>query len=202
MKPSLPNEDNDLFAELRSEWQRQEPAMNITTKDVSVETIAAKAHSFQRRIRLRNLREYVAAAIVVVAFGVRACVEHSLLLRLGCVAIVLAALRITWTLRTRGRSVRIDELAVDTAQYAAMHRKELERQRDLLRGVVRWYLAPMVPGFVLLLVGQALATPAALPAVAVTAVVVVIVLVVVAWMNARGARKLQTEIDALADRRG
>jgi hypothetical protein len=36
------------------------------------------------------------------------------------------------------------------ASCLAFHRRELERQRDLLRGVWLWYVAPPVPGIALL----------------------------------------------------
>jgi hypothetical protein len=46
-------------------------------------------------------------------------------------------------------------LPVDLALTASLefHRRELVRQRDLLRSVWRWYIGPIVPGLVVFYAG-------------------------------------------------
>ena len=75
------------------------------------------------------------------------------------------------------------------------HRSELVRQRDLLRSVPRWYLGPFVPGLVLTLVGLWLANPGGSWRVGLGAAFVALVFAGVAWLNFRGARKLDEQIE-------
>jgi hypothetical protein len=184
--------------ELQALWQAQ-PA---PAKQFSPEEIREKAARFQRTIRFRNLREYVAAVFVVVVFSGFAWTANTWLSRIGPALIVLGTLYIGFQLYTRAApgNAGVTESCID------FHRRELERQRDLLRTVWRWYLGPLVPGLFLMLLDrliEAWAGGGFAPAAAVgSAVIVVLVFVGIWWLNAVGARKLQREIDALgADRK-
>jgi hypothetical protein len=78
----------------------------------------------------------------------------------------------------------------------AVYRRELERQRDLLRTVTWWYLLPLFPGTALLMIGQALARSQPTAALRMFGS-----LLLVGWLiqqlNQRAARKLQQKIDGL-----
>ncbi len=87
------------------------------------------------------------------------------------------------------------------------HRQQLERQRDLLRGVWTWYLLPFVPGlavFPFRLFRWTMKLPHApahtrviIATFALTAAACALVFFAIGKLNQWAARKLQREIDAL-----
>ena len=48
---------------------------------------------------------------------------------------------------------------VDTVTSLHFYRVELERQRELVASVWSWYLAPLVPGFIVYTIGHAIRFP-------------------------------------------
>ena len=176
---------------LNAVWQQREG----DPMRLSVEDLERQAHSFARGIRWRNASEYAAAAVVVVFFSSQAVRATTLLERWGSCLIVLAAVFVSGYLWRRGSAAEFDSL-METRALLASHRRELERQRDLLRSVGRWYLLPFVPGFVMILIGRAAEHPVAA---LLGSVVGAAVLVVGWWLNRAAARELQRDIEALGD---
>jgi Flp pilus assembly protein TadB len=183
------SDDDD---KLQAAWQQQEGE----PMRLSVEDLERQAHSFARSIRWRNASEYAAAAVVVVFFSLQAVWATTPLQRWGSCLIVLAAMFVSGYLRRRGSVPELDS-SMETRTLLASHRRELERQRDLLRSVGRWYLLPFMPGFVMIVIGRAAERPVAAVA---GAVVGAAVLIVVWWLNRAAARGLQRDIEALGDR--
>jgi len=183
-------------------WQGQEKE----GVRMSVEQLRASAGKFQRRIQWRNAREYTAGLAVMLFFGgefVRAA--GAPLVRVGFALTIVGMAYVLWHLLTKGGTARLPEAAGRTS-YLEFQRAELVRQRDLLRGVWRWYLGPLVPGMATLVTAFALANPrhvknfAAL--VALEAVFMAGVLFAIGWLNARAAQRLQRQIDELDQERG
>jgi FtsH-binding integral membrane protein len=183
-------------------WKSQ-PAEPV---GISLDDMRRQARTLESRISWRNAREYVACGLVVAAFGYYALVFHDALVRAGCGLVIAGALLVAFRLHTMGAARTIPaELAFRTC--LAFRRQELERQRDLLLGVWRWYLLPFVPGMAVFLVGlfaftmqQPHASEHVREIVAVlglTAVSCALVFVGIAKLNHWAARKLQREIDAL-----
>jgi hypothetical protein len=181
----------------KSLWQSQK----VEPVTMPLEEIRRKALGFQRGIRNRNLVEYAAALIVLVYFG-STMFHYPGLMRAGAALIIAGVLHMVWQLHRRGsnRSVPSD-LAVHSC--IAFHRRELERQRDLVRNVWSWYLGPMIPGIAVMLLSGLLASPGRMPHpklfVTGYAAVVAIAFYVVGRLNLRAARKLQRTIDALKE---
>lgn len=78
-----------------------------------------------------------------------------------------------------------------------IYRRELERQRDLLRTITWWYLLPMLPGMLVLTFGQAVVRAKPVSASSVLGFFLLTGLLV-RQLNLRVARKLQQKIDALS----
>jgi hypothetical protein len=131
---------------LQSLWQSM-PTESIV---VSAEQMRARSLKFERRIRRRNMIEYVAAAVVVAAFSWYATWPEPAtpLWPVANLMIVAAALYVGWKLHRHGAARKADPEA-SVAGLIAFHRAELARQRDGLVTVWRWYLLPFVPGVVL-----------------------------------------------------
>ena len=79
-------------------------------------------------------------------------------LRAAGVVSVAAVIFIVYHLHRYG-SARVMPAEMGLTNCLQFHRGELERQRDLLRSVWKWYLAPLVPGMTLVCLGSVLARP-------------------------------------------
>lgn len=183
-------------------WKNQ-PVERV---EISLEEIRRKAQKLEKRVLWRNLREYAASAIVIASFGYYIWKFPAPMIRFGCVLVIAGTLFVVYALHKRGAARTAPaELAFRTC--VDFHRKELERQRDLLHSVWWWYLLPFVPGLTVFLLGLFRWTMEQPNAPAHTGVIVVtfaltavgcaILFVGVGKLNGWAARKLQREIDAL-----
>jgi hypothetical protein len=180
-------------------WKNQETEGTTVT----LQDIRNRAAKFERRVRNRNLREYIAGAVVIVLFGLGAWNLQGWMIKLGCGLIVAATLYVTWQLHRRGRARGVPDGAT-TAGLLAFHREELERQRNMIRGVWGWYIAPFVPGCVLILLGRYFqfhvpGIPLAEDHLRIVlgAIIAVLIVVVIGVLNMWGAARLQNRIDEL-----
>ena len=169
---------------------------------MSLADIHARAETFQTRVRTRNWIEYIAAAFVIGAFAWMAITMPSPIIKAGALLIALGAAYVCWKLYQLGRAASKAEM--DAAQSLAdFHRAELVRQRDALRTVWRWYLAPFVPGMLVFLGGVAFEPALEAPLAARLVIFVTglgfqaAVFGAVAWLNAVAVKKLDKEIAAL-----
>ncbi|MBP6690538.1 MAG: hypothetical protein KA153_11140, partial [Hyphomonadaceae bacterium] len=102
-----------------------------------------------------------------------------------------------------GRAATRSELDAGAQSWATFHRAELTRQRDALRTVWSWYLAPFVPGMLVFLAGVSFTpeNPAPFPArlgVFLAGLGIMAgVYAVIWWLNAIVAKRLDSEIAAL-----
>ncbi len=170
-----------------------------TPPPLSIDTLPAHARLFQTHIRWRNVRESL-AALIVVFFNVRALFEPAAgveraaqwLLIAGALFVVLFMY-----IRAGARPVPAEANIQEILQF---HLREIARQRDILRLVPLWYLLPLVPGVVaanLALGGRQNTSPSAL----LIALGVVVALGAVAaafafiwWLNRAGARFLDGQL--------
>ncbi|WP_374405687.1 hypothetical protein [Pelagerythrobacter sp.] len=163
----------------------------------------ARRHSrFERRIRRRNLLEYLAGGAVMAVFGwiaVQTALAGELVITLGWIVAIVGMGVVLLGLHRRA-SLLPHRLEADGRSHL---RAQYERQRRALASVSRWYLAPLVPGMVLVFVGSALPVareigwPAALGGLALPALIVTGIFAGIAWLNRRTARALEREIAAL-----
>jgi hypothetical protein len=144
------------FDRLSDVWRRAggESEAPMTQKELAV--IQARALAFDRKIRLRNTVESVAAAIVVVSFGRTTLVASlPLLTRVGAGVMVLAGLFIPYWMWRVHKPRPASDLPV--AALLAEELKRVRTQIHLLRTVAWWYLGPLAFGGILFTVGMALA---------------------------------------------
>lgn len=157
------------------------------------------ASVFQSKIRRRNLIEYVACVVVVVGFTPALLNRQSWLMQLGAGWMMLAAVFVAWQLHRRGSAQVVPDASEALVQSV---RHELARQRDALRTVGTWYLAPFLPGFALIMLGRWFQSHAAHRpldadhmAIAFVCVILVLFFLIVWLLNQRGADQLQRRID-------
>lgn len=188
--------DHDPLQKL---WTQQTPEpFTMSLTDVHLH-----AQRFQRRVHLRNTIEYVAAAFVVVFFGRIAATGPAPILQIGAALIVAGALYVCWHLYKFGRAATRSELDAGAQSWAKFHRAEIVRQRDALRTVWSWYLAPFAPGMLVFLAGVSFteANPAPMAARLVVFLVslgiMAAVFAAIAWLNTQAVKKLDAQIAAL-----
>lgn len=141
---------NEFPHDVRQLWQTQE----VQKVTITIDEIQRRAARFERRIRRRNIREYVVAALIITLFawqavrqpGWRASPQYLL------IAGVLYAM---FQLHQRASARSMPAGAALTASLR-WHRKELERQSAALRAMWRWYLLPFAPGLAASLIVAAL----------------------------------------------
>jgi hypothetical protein len=178
-------------------WQSQpEEEMNMT-----LATIRSKSLKFQAKIRRRNVREYLGLVVGTVMYGAFIWFLPGLLTKAGAVLTLAGMYFSVYQIFRDGSSqeVPVDSSAGDCLQF---HRRELIRQRDMLRRVGPWQIGPVMPGFVLFFAGVWVSnvhnTRSAV-VMALSGALAVSVFGFVYWLNVRGAKKMQQELDALGE---
>ena len=179
-------------------WKGQDMAPQTLTPD----TLESRSRRLDNRIRNRNRFEYLAGGIVIIASLLLGgwlllggpVGQPDLMVGGGFVALALGALVSMIQLRRKTGGTTLPDGAQSSVNS---YRAELVRQRDALRSVFGWYIAPFLPGF-LLIYGASLLDPSAmLWAVLLPAVITVAFLVWVVWANRRAAACIDQEIVAL-----
>jgi hypothetical protein len=178
-------------------WQSQ-------TSEYDPMTLAAiheKARTFQATIKRRNAREYFGCVIVILGMLPAVLHRESWMMQAGGALIMLAVLFVGWQLHRRASAEKIPDMGEPLIDA---YRAQLIRQRDALRSVGVWYLAPFIPGMALLLLGRWFQSHVAGRslrtdhfAIACGAAFVVLVFLGVWLLNRRGAKRLQRRIDEL-----
>ena len=185
--------DQSHDGDLQALWQSQSRGEAV----ISLDEIRSRARRLERIVARRNLREYVAAAIVIPVFGLTMWVGPGTI-RIGAGLIIAATVFFVYHLHARGAA---KSPPADLALRASLdfHRVQLERQRDLLRSVWSWALLPFVPGFLVLQIGLALALPARTARFIVIGVVFLVLLVGLHALNRRAAARIQQRLDRLKE---
>ena len=180
-------------------WQNQETEGTTVT----LEDIHARAATFQKRIRNRNLREYIGSALVIASFAFCAWNMPGWMIKLGSLLVVAGTIFVAWQLHRRGRAAGVPDGAT-AAGLLAFHREELTRQRDAVRSVWLWYLLPFLPGMTLLMLGRYFQVHAPGRAIATDHMIIVfasiimaLVFVVILLLNLWGAARIQNRIHEL-----
>ncbi len=115
-----------------------------TRPPLSAATLSQHAHLFQKTIRWRNARESLACVFVVSVNAADAWRADSLMMRTGHLFLVFGVLFIMCYIHFRAGSRPVPQS--DARVVLDFHRREIVRQRDILRAVPLWYLLPFAPG--------------------------------------------------------
>jgi hypothetical protein len=187
-------------ADIQGLWQSQP----TQPPNISPEDFHRKMQKFEHKIFRRNIREYASGIFVVVASVFCAWKLPAPLFRAGLGLTIAGALYVMFQLHRRA-SVRPAPGDLGLRTCIEFHRQTLERQRDALRGVGSWYLLPLVPGPLVIMIGTAINQWTAHPVhlghlvmgYGILAGIVGAVLFAVWKLNQRGADGLQVQIDEM-----
>ncbi len=131
-------DDPPSASDLKAAWTSQPEETTL----VNLEDIRRKALRFQRRKRLGNAVEYLAALVLIPIFVWYIVIFPGVMIKLASVYGIAWALFYMWQ---RHRLMGARPLPEDAAACLDFHRSELQRQHDAVRGAWRWILAPILP---------------------------------------------------------
>lgn len=163
--------------------------------------IRRKAETFQTTIHRRNAREYIGLAFGTILYGFFIWSLPGVLTKVGAALTLLAMYYAVWQLHRDG-AARVLPADAAAGDCLAFHRRELTRQRDMLRRVGPWHIGPMVPGLGLFFAGLWLENVRSREDAVIMAISVVfsaMVLAIVYWLNVRAANRLQRDLDLLPE---
>jgi len=183
-------------SELHRRWQSTTAAPVM-----SLQYVQHRLQSLERRARRRNRTEYVAGALGIGAV-VWALTQHdSVALQVATVALLVGCIYSLWRFQRVARVAAIAEL-VRVGDGLSAYRRELERQHAVRHKNFRWYIAPSLPGALAYLVVSVAQSPENTVVYACIVALTAVWIVVAMSVDARAARHLQQEIDALDSLRG
>jgi len=178
-------------------WQSQATEHDAMT----IAEIHEKARVFQGRIRRRNIMEYVAGVVVLAGFLPVLLYRGSWMMQVGAGLTMAATVFVVWQIRQRGSGRPVPEAG---EALIGFHRRELIRQRNALRTVGAWYIAPFVPGMAMILSGRWFQLHAAHRSVRLdhllilsAGALVTLVMLGIWQLNERGAKRLDKQIEKL-----
>ncbi len=184
---------------IMNRWKEQA----MTAQSLSLDDIRTRQVELDRLVRRRNRMEYLtgglaAAFLLVIGLIVLSGAETAAdLVRAAGFLLLAAGLGIAGMRLFRGSRPSSGEDLAATGREHLLAR--LERERRLLKSAWLWYVAPLVPGFVLVYLGTWMADPArpAFPLIAGAATFVFLVGVVL--VNRTAARRLSREREEMMD---
>lgn len=149
--------------ELKAIWTEQAtPPLKV-----DIGEIERNAKRFQRNSRYRNIAELTVGFFTVCILSYQAFsgqhfaldVTSHWISRIGRATLVLAILFVGYRWSRDFRVSELPDSIQDSTAYIEAYRAQLSRQAQLYRDMPTWYLAPFIPGFVLILLGRALLVP-------------------------------------------
>ncbi len=184
--------------DVKTLWRNQKPEDDAVT----LAHIHARAETFEKRIRRGVLIEYVASVFVVLVFGFYIWLFPGWMMKTGSALVILATAFVVWQMRRRVSAQNVPD--AERLELIAFIRSELVRQRDARTSAWLWYIAPFLPGMVLMIMGRWFQTHASWRSLAwdhdiilMSSAVVVLVLVGIWWLQVWSAKRLQQKIDEL-----
>lgn len=182
---------NQLVQEI---WQSQ-PTEGI---EMSIDEIRGRAVKFERKVRMRNLREYAGALVGTVGVTYLFVRLHDVPARIALAMLLAGIAYLTYQLHHRGSATELPG-AMGARPWLQFYRGQLERQRDFLRGIWKWYLGPLIPGMATFSSAAAIVHPHLrnLVAMLLSNTFMVVLFVFIWKLNQRAANRLQKQIDEL-----
>jgi hypothetical protein len=181
--------------DLRALW-RDQPTKEIP--EMTIEVLRERSGRLARKVATRKWSETIAGAVcmlLLAALGLH--VPGAPLLQLACALLVVGEGVVIAGLWRRSAPAPAPVSAA-TAELLGYYRGELARERDLLKTMAAWYLAPVAPGLFLFPLGACAALGVPMLAVGVVATVsTAITCVILVALYRRSARRIARELEAL-----
>lgn len=150
-----PDDPGDILDDARDAWQAAEPTEGDRpmSDEQLLRIVKAEAEAFDERLRRRDRREMIAGAIVFLIFATM-LLDPSWMVRIGALIVMGSSVLVGGVLR---RARTADHGAVSDrplAEAVRAEREKVDTQIWLLENVLWWYLAPMMGGLGLVVLGD------------------------------------------------
>lgn len=129
---------------------------------LDMEAIMKMSRGTRTKVRVRNWTETVALLWVIAAFagiGLAGYREGELLPVIGAGLEIAGAIYVLVQTHRRAGNLSLPAADAPTSTWLLRHREQLEHQARALRSVWGWYVAPLLPGMLVLMLGVALRAP-------------------------------------------
>lgn len=184
---------------LREIWKGQ--TMHTLAPDI--DTLRRCERQIEAKATRRNRIEYVAGGIVAVFLltaGVATLIDAatlgSTITGLGHLAVAAGTLWVVYRLHRLQTAARI---AAPDAPILSHLQNRLAAEREMLRTAWRWYVGPLVPGFVLIYGGAALEPEPNWFVFWTGTLLTVAIIGAIAWANRRAAKRVDAALTHLGD---
>ncbi|MDC0887120.1 hypothetical protein OAS19_04960 [Altererythrobacter sp.] len=187
---------------MADEFLRHWKALESDSEFTAPKEIIMRTTAFERKIRNRNLREFFAGAIAIPVYlwlAWDASQAGAMVKAAGWIVSLAGMAFVMVQLFRRGSN-----LPRQPEQDSLTHLKaQLSHQRDVLRSVGRWYLAPLLPGLAIVFLANAWDRAssgewwAAAGIAALQLILIAVVFGFVLRLNLRAANKLESELVSL-----
>ncbi len=191
---------NEAGAPSGPPWGMLWKTQAVQPRTLPADEIHRRHTAFERRVRRRNLIEYMTAALMIVAIAGLVLLDVQIgafgISTIGLILLAIGGGVVVWQLHRRtGARPPIDGDRPSIDAY----RDSLRRERDALASVGYWYVGPSMPGMVTIYVGTFLkVAPGDRPIVIAVAAATVLAMIWVIRLNRRGAKALAAELDSHA----
>jgi hypothetical protein len=142
-----------LENELERIWQNstKEEVVKFNKSKLIIE-LDSQLKRFDRSIKNRDIREIIAAAIIIPAFGIGAFFLPGILLKTGSLLIASFGILVIYMLRSV-RKYKADNFSLPIKEYLLKYRQYLIKERNLLDNVLYWAILPPFIGVILFFIG-------------------------------------------------
>lgn len=136
-------------------WQAaDESAESALSDEDLLRLVKEQSKAFDQKIRRRDRREGIAAALVALLFSTM-LLDPSWLVRIGALIVIGSSAFVYWTLRRARTGYAPPSLDQPVAAAIRTEREKVDEQIRLLKTVLWWYLLPPGVGLLLVVVGDA-----------------------------------------------
>lgn len=148
------DDQGNILDDAKDAWQAADPSGEVpVSEERLLRRVKAEAEAFDERLRRRDRREMIAAGLVFLFFATM-LLDPSWVVRIGALIVMGSSGVVAWVLRrARGRE-RDPAPDRPLAERIRAEREKVDTQIRLLENVLWWYLAPMMVGLGLIVLGD------------------------------------------------
>src|SRR5262245_45250688 len=142
------------FDDLAAVWQEQnDHSLSPEDREAMIARVCRRVERVGGTILRRDLIETVTAVVLIFVFGWMVISLDDLISRVGAGSLVLSLLLIIWKLH-RTRTIQCPApIDAPVRDFCRIELDRLDRQIQLLRRVLWWYIAPIVAGANMVYIG-------------------------------------------------
>lgn len=142
------------FDDLPSAWQEENNSLAAKDREATIATVCRRVERIEGSVIRRDLLETIAALVVIFFFGGAVVSLNSLVAKIGAGFIVLYALFVIFKLHRTRTVQKPAALDAPVREFCRIELDRLDRQIQLGRSVMWWYIAPGIIGANMVYAGE------------------------------------------------